>query len=790
MAPTLVQQVGANQTGTSHTITLPASSVAGNLLVLSYAGDKATGALIMPAGWAVEHQLLSTSVSLYQAWKVSAGEQSVAFSTATARDGDQALLQEFSDVGAGAWGVVAKASHITDENTTNSWDTGVTPAASRDGVAILAVGIDSGSSYINGARKWSANVTPAYSGAESNPHACLEVASANVAAGGTVGGTFSWTGGGVDQLSGSVLVMARASTTAFSGAGALGGSGSVSGAGAGGATRALSGSGTVVGAGTYTQTAYSGSRSLSGTGVVTGLLGGLTFKRAGSVGGGGFVEGYGGSSLSQFLYVTPPIPDYSRKVEWRYMAQNIITGEWLHWDLPLKREELRWDLSGPGSLRGTITPEQDQLRDAAGNLILKEWQTAIYAEANGQIRWGGLVIRTTYSGATLGIEAAGFSTYPHGIPYTGPYYAKIQADPTDIFRAIWTHLQTQPDGDLGMEFILPTDCPVRVGDPAIPGYATYKAPNSNFYWPADKYPGTIIYNAKSTVGAGVATTTKVTLAQLDKFDQIPLPFVANWGMERVKVTARSGRVLTLIRGQEGTSATAHAVTAGFSFTDGTEVEQVETVPAEPYVLAWWEAPDCGTELDQLAAETPFDYSEEHLWNADGTVRHRIRVDYPRLGRKRPELAFVQGENVTKVVELTKNGDDYANGVMGLGKGEGSATLRSETAIRDGRLRRPKVYTDKLAATIARLRALVNGELNRSNLDPELTQITVRDHPNARIGSWNMGDDILVRCELPWIGYVELWCRITSWSLEGEASAVLQLQASSSFTYGAPASVGA
>jgi hypothetical protein len=788
--------------------------------------------------------------------------------------------------------------------------------------------------------------------------------------------------------------------------------------------------------------------NLTGVGTLASVTTRVTVVTSGALWGLGRLSVVvGKATLEQYVYKPAPPPDLTHRVQWRYIAERILTGEIVHDELPLTTTGPQWDLSGPGSLRGTIKPESLTGITAAD---LGEWATAIYAEADGQIRWGGIVIRGTFTGAEWGIEAAGFSTYPHGIPYTGPLYSRISYDPTLIFRAIWAHVQDQPDGNLGVDFVLPTNCPVRVGVDKIPGYTTYKAKDGNFYRLEDMPAGSpVTKNAASKLATAMtATSTTATLAKLENFGQVPFPATATIGGETVKVTARSGLKLTVTRGQAGTSATAHGKGVSVKFAGGTETEKVEEVAAEPYQLAWWNSTDCGQELDKLAQETPFDYSEEHYWtdaipvtaaaptlrvgygnleggydgadkgwmgtradeqalaigamgvdlfgavelhettspdmpdgghryfegrmralagpewsladggeggnhllyrstvfavlgvvnyepvnrhfsdftvkhlstgtifhvhvvhlqanDGDGTSRaterstesralaahvtgiapsiilgdfnsytyspttpktllagagmrglqiratpvnsdldshgdgadgrwiddmltrdtdldvraaagvltnglsdhqlwlsatlafrgsvvpatrrigHRIRVDYPRVGSRRRDLAFVQGENVTDVVTVTRDGDAFANTVYAVGQGEGEKSLRAEVAVRDGKLRRPYVYTDKAAGTSARLSALARAELARRALNVEVTSITVTEHPNARLAGWGVGDDILVQAELPWLGWVEVWSRVTSWSLAGENKATLTLVRSDSFNYGRPA----
>lgn len=352
---------------------------------------------------------------------------------------------------------------------------------------------------------------------------------------------------------------------------------------------------------------------------------------------------------------------------WRYLAQRALTGEWLSWDLPISRDELSWALSGPGSLRGTVSPDVGHLRASDGRLLVEEWGTKIYAEADGIIRWGGIVVRSAFDGPAWTIEAAGMSTYPTGIPYLGEY-TRLDADPAGIYRDIWAYVQAQPDGNIGM-VVDTISTPVRVG----------------------------------TTGS-------------------------------------------------------------------------------PYSLTWWEAPDCGSALDELAKLAPMDYAEEHTW-AGEQVAHRIRLGYPRLGRRRADLAFVQGDNVTSIVTADRDGGEYANEVIGVGAGSGRAMLQRRIPVRDGRLRRPHIYTDKTATDTARLDAAIRRELDARRDVLELDSVEVVDHPHAPIGSWQLGDDILVQASIPWLGDVAIWERIVGWSLLSETRASLQLRRSDSFTYG-------
>lgn len=422
------------------------------------------------------------------------------------------------------------------------------------------------------------------------------------------------------------------------------------------------------------------------------------------------------------------IPEYSRdgiRGKWRYIAQRATTGQFLDFDLPLSRDELTWELSGPGCLRATITPERATMKAEDGRLLLEEWGTFIFAEAGGEIRWGGILINSGWNGETWELECAGFSAYPNGQPY-GSEYSQTGVDPGDVFRHIWLHLQSYFNGDLGVRVTgtytgqligLPTGpvLPVQVSGRVYQhmmklGWTTRQGDSSQRIYPPD-YDGDVPPNPNS--------------------NQDPL---------------------------------------------------------EPYELLWWEAPDCGQALNTLVTDTPMDYVERHAWDENApydAVKHEIQLYYPRCGRRRFDLAFIQGDNVTSVVSPQADGDYFANAVMGLGAGEGSGSIRRTTATADGRLRRAYVYTAKDVSNESMLDRMIENEMRRRQLILTIDQIEVIDHPNAPIGSWALGDDILVRAVVPWLGEIELWCRITGWSLTSDTTATLKLARSDSFSYAAP-----
>jgi hypothetical protein len=359
----------------------------------------------------------------------------------------------------------------------------------------------------------------------------------------------------------------------------------------------------------------------------------------------------------------------------RYHAQRILTGEWLHRDLPLSDGVTTRALSGPGGITGSIEPELRDHKAADGLKLIEPWATAIYAEDDGQIRGAGIVVEPQYTGDGLSVEAPGFTTYPHGLIY--PKATNFhRVDPLAVVRYIWQTIQEIPDGDLGIEVV-------------------------------------------------------------------------------------------------GTDSTPETSWIGNN--------------AEPYGLVWWETPDCGGEIDNLAQSTPFDYIERHSWVGlvpKDAVSHRVEIGYPRLGRRRTDLRFAGGENVTNTVPVTESGTVLANDIIGIGRGEGAAMVKAQSTRRNGRLRRTVVLTDKTATKEQITRLVQLEDVKRQNVY-DVSEVAITDHPNARIASIQPGDDILVRDTLPWLGDFQLWVRVLAIAEDETGdTAVLSTRRSTAFTYSA------
>ena len=152
---------------------------------------------------------------------------------------------------------------------------------------------------------------------------------------------------------------------------------------------------------------------------------------------------------------------------WRYLAYRVDGSgpptQLLDGELPLHDVAISDVLSGPPQLTGTIDPVLRRLLGPDGQPILREWGTAIFAEQGGLIRGGGLLVRSGYSGPEWSLDCSGLTSYAKGMGWLGDERRYAEADPLDIIRDIWDHVQAGPRSNLGLQVDRATRTPVRVG---------------------------------------------------------------------------------------------------------------------------------------------------------------------------------------------------------------------------------------------------------------------------------------------------------------------------------------
>lgn len=345
----------------------------------------------------------------------------------------------------------------------------------------------------------------------------------------------------------------------------------------------------------------------------------------------------------------------------RVIAQRLRgegAGEFLDWDVPLEDLSVTDVISGPCQVTGTIPMAFRHIRGWDGLPVYSEWDTRLLVEDDGHFLGQGIIVHSGIKGEKISLDCAGFSYYPKGQPYEGEY-SRIGIDTADVFREVWTYLQSRPNSALNV-----------VVDPLM-----------------------------------------------------------------------SGRTV-------GVAPTADSTSGGSDYNSG------------PLALNWFSTQDLGAVQDDMAKVGGFDYHEKSRWLVpDEEIEDRIQLGSPRIGRRRHDLAFTVGTNVISVPTLERNGENFATALLVLGAGEGREMVHALVdSGMSGRLRRVQVLSDKEIRTVEQASARGREELARRLILNDFTSLTVTDHPDARIGSWDVGDEVPIRVVTDWIDTV-VWVRI-------------------------------
>lgn len=338
--------------------------------------------------------------------------------------------------------------------------------------------------------------------------------------------------------------------------------------------------------------------------------------------------------------------------EWRYIASRLNgdgTETFLDFNLPLADVSVQESLSGHGGLDAKITPEVARLKTASGEPVFVPWSTAIYAEASGQIRGGGIVTQIPLDGPNLSLDCVGFSGYLGGQPWIGEDRYDT-ADPLTIDRYIWEQFQKKPF-DIGLR---PT------------------------------------------------------------------------GADRSQMVRLSETV---------------------------------TGKNELYYLALWAGTtDLDKERQQLTEIGGYEWMTKHSWSGE-SIKHELEYGYPKIGSRRNDLRFVVGENIPEHIAATNDGDEYASHVVVLGSGQGRKMIQPYDNRPTTRLGRWKVVSDKSIGKDQIAKERVASELKALAGELDITELDVWDHPNAPVGTYRAGDEILIQSGEGWADFGDMWVRI-------------------------------
>lgn len=259
-----------------------------------------------------------------------------------------------------------------------------------------------------------------------------------------------------------------------------------------------------------------------------------------------------------------------------------------------------------------------------------------------------------------------------------------------------------------------------------------------------------------------------------------MPYTGEWSRIGVDPMAVVRHIWDHLQGQPGGDMGAVIETNSSPVRVGTperdvkfDTQEGESVEfkAGPYVLAWWNTHDLGRELDDLAKTTPFQYRTSWNWVGERAVP-TLEYSYPALGVRQHNLRFVVGENVYEVPSLTYDGAEYASDVLVLGAGSGREVRNGMDSLpKRTRLRRVIVLEDKGIPSNAKAKQVAQAELRLRQGDVEIDDLVIVNHPNAPLGEYEVGDEILVTTEAGWSGSMDIWCKIIGLEINPETDEV-------------------
>lgn len=137
----------------------------------------------------------------------------------------------------------------------------------------------------------------------------------------------------------------------------------------------------------------------------------------------------------------------------KIIVEEAVTGTILSRDLvTVQPPEVIRTLSGPSSIKFQVSPDEPSME----GIVFKAYGQMIHAEITrvDGTRWifaSGIVQPITIDAESglVTVEAKGFSSYPDKIPWL-QNWNPIAIDPFQVVHKIWDHVQSFPQGNLGV----------------------------------------------------------------------------------------------------------------------------------------------------------------------------------------------------------------------------------------------------------------------------------------------------------------------------------------------------
>lgn len=441
-------------------------------------------------------------------------------------------------------------------------------------------------------------------------------------------------------------------------------------------------------------------------------------------------------------------------------------------------------LSGAGKLSGKVLPVPDLPE-------IVPWQTLIHREVDGIIRGSFIVTRWAEDGPNYTLEAHGFSSYVKGRLYTKDY-RWVDADPIQIVKDLWAHAQGKPGGNLHV--VVKGSSAARLGTDSDIIADEKKAERDE-----RKKAYDALVKPRKDLQAKVKERSKPhdkILAVLRRDRRILVDSLADAVAEKLSSeTIAARKALVTAKSEQITERTALKNAAVKTLKD--QIQDLEIIENDSplkaaydaavkdyndakeqvskdggsWRLSWWDHPDIGSQIEELAGIANREFVEWSSWNADRTrIDKEIRFS-ARVGAAR-KMEFASDTNIVDQVEVVADGTDYANVIVAQGAGEGEKALRVTLPASDGRLYRERVLELKNVTKKDTLEVKARAELKKAQRGVLIEAIEVIDHEAARFGTYGIGDTVPVVVETERHGRISQRSRILEIEEQGDTARLI------------------
>ena len=195
--------------------------------------------------------------------------------------------------------------------------------------------------------------------------------------------------------------------------------------------------------------------------------------------------------------------------------------------------------------------------------------------------------------------------------------------------------------------------------------------------------------------------------------------------------------------------------------------------------------DCGDHINKLARDIPFDFVEQSAWNDDfSAIDKRIFLGYPKAGTQQDNLAFVLNENIIEAKPHLETEIDWVSDAIIDGWWPGTEYSNHFTNADPNRFRRVVYQDDARINSNERAAAWARKKLTRRQTPAYWDSIIIdMGHPNAPFGTFDVGDRIWVKGQMPMLGDVNQLHKIIAIAVEEKTGTCeITLKAEGAFNY--------